>query len=115
VHQVGTVAEPHRHPLDPAVALDEHAVGRNHHDVGHALVGHDRLERPEAECIVEDALHHRRTVVGAERPAAAVEHRLDLGAAARREIVGAQPSGSLEVERGQQALMQLAADRIKVG
>ncbi len=71
--------EADRARLDAAGALDEHPRRPADHDLGDRRVAHDALERPQAERLVEDRLHHQLAVARRQDAALLVEQVLDDG------------------------------------
>ena len=63
--------------LDPAGALDVDLVGAVDHDLGHGVVGQQRLEHAEADRLVDDAADQPRALGGREHGALARDHAPD--------------------------------------
>ncbi len=83
-HHVLVGLERHIRKLELALPLDIDPERAVHHDLGHGVVVEERLDRPEAEDLVDDLLEHPLTLDARDDRAVLVdepvEHVLDLGA-----------------------------------
>ena len=85
--QVVLVGEPGVHRGQPAVALDEDAVGAVDHDLGDVGVVQVGLDRPVADDVVADLLGDPEPVARAQRPLLGGEHVGEDGAQLLVELV----------------------------
>ena len=116
LHQVLVVAEDRGALLDASLALDVDVVVAVDQDVRHGRILEQRLERSEAEQLVEDVDRHRLALVEAERRRLglgleqAQDQRPDLGLG----LIARDAGQALEVEPVQQLLVDLRLDRLVV-
>ena len=122
-HQVLVVLEAGRDPLELAGPLDVDLLERVDQDVVDGRVAQQRLERPEAEHLVDDVAKDRLALRHAERRAflgdQLEEQRPDLALRARavggRERLEVQPVQQLLVNRGLQLDILRAQLRLGLG
>jgi hypothetical protein len=113
VQEVRVVAEAGIALAELAAALHEDAVRAHHQDVGDLAVGEERLERPEAEDVVEHATHQLCAHLRRHGLAGLVDELAHACIALRHQLLALHDAGGGEVERGQQSLVQFAADLVQ--
>ena len=84
--------------LDPAVALDVDLVGPVDHDLGHRVVGQQRLEHAQADGLVDHAADQPRALGGREHRALARDHAADHALQARAALLLGEDRDLVEVD-----------------
>ncbi len=106
LHEVLVVAEPHARALELAETLDQHLVIGVDQDVGDVRVLHERLQRPQAEDLVQHLLGELLPLVQVEGHALPGEQVLDLRLDGGARLL---PAEAVEV-RQVEPLQELAVD-----
>ena len=117
LHHVRVVAEDQRGLLQPSLALDVDLVVAVDEDVGDRRVAQQRLERTEAEDLVEDLDDQRVALELAEgrRLRFDVQHRVDEAANLRLGVLAADARQSIEMEPVQQVLVHPPLQALVLG
>ena len=102
LEQLRLVGEGDVGALDPAVALDVDLVGAVDHDLGHGVVGQQRLEHAEADRLVDDAADQPRALRGREHRSLARDHAADDALQARAALLLGEDGDLGEVDLLQQ-------------
>ena len=98
VQHVRVVAEHDVGQLDLALALDVDLVRAVDHDVGDGLVGEQRLERAEADHVVDEQPHDRAQLGGVELDLQVDDDLLDDLGDLVAQLVGAERGGDRDVD-----------------
>ena len=116
LQQVAVVLEDDVGLLELAVALDVDLVVAVDQDVGDRRIAQQRLERPEAEQLVEDVRDQRLALEQAERRrgALALDHPDDQAPDLRLGLLALHPREPVEVQPVQQLLVDAALQLLVV-
>ena len=98
LEQLRLVGERDVGALDPAVALDVDLVGAVDHDLGHGVVGQQRLEHAEADRLVDDAADQPRALGGREDRPLARDHPADDALQPRAPLLLGEDGDLVEVD-----------------
>src|SRR5438128_2653714 len=99
------VAETGVDALEDALALDEDVIAAIDEDVGDGLVGEQRLERAEAEDLVEQVVLDLRLLGEAQGNARALDDLVDHTGDSRAGLGRVDPRELLEIELRDQRLV----------